>query len=473
MARPDLYPSHGPVSSYSWVSCKKSAAESIPPPHATPADPHSAAAMTNPLYDRPRTPNDGQFYPIYPEFYDFGNAGHSTAAAAATGGGGEQPAPGFPEMGQIEGGYPPSWDYGLGDVELALFSSPPGIVRGEEDRGPQPRAPWDFGTQAYPAMTGGGTMATASPMSQYLPAGKPLGGYYEPLDWPRPPMGQISPSPSQSSYHASSPASVAGPQFSRHNSCSSLPASRAAAVEQTRVDARFQPVPDHAVSAEETVANRGFRPGTEPSSSARQKTGSRRNARNQTMTATTTTDYNAGTLCPAITPSPKDSTAAVPYQPVSQGARRHSEQQTSKSSGKSPPQPAVRKTAQQQQQAETGQQQAQAQPQPQSRPSPQAGQPRTQRPRSRAAAKKCRAKAKLAVADLESTERAMSSEHRELSATARGLRDEVLLLKNELLAHGNCDDSLIQQYHTNQARMVGNGAAVLQHQHQHRQRQHH
>jgi hypothetical protein len=80
------------------------------------------------------------------------------------------------------------------------------------------------------------------------------------------------------------------------------------------------------------------------------------------------------------------------------------------------------------------------------------------------------------MADLESTERAMSSEHQELSATARGLRDEVLRLKNELLSHGSCDDTLIQQYLTNQARMIGGGGdggggrmhnRHQQHRHQH------
>ncbi|KAJ0108826.1 hypothetical protein J7T55_011317 [Diaporthe amygdali] len=59
----------------------------------------------------------------------------------------------------------------------------------------------------------------------------------------------------------------------------------------------------------------------------------------------------------------------------------------------------------------------------------------------------------------------MSSQHQHLSITAKGLREEVLLLKNELLSHGNCDDSLIQQYLANQARMVGNGV-LNQHQYQ-------
>jgi hypothetical protein len=68
----------------------------------------------------------------------------------------------------------------------------------------------------------------------------------------------------------------------------------------------------------------------------------------------------------------------------------------------------------------------------------------------------------------------MSPEHRELSATARGLRDEVLMLKNALLAHGICDDSLIQQYLTGQACKVGSGSGTMpiQHQHQHQHQSH-
>lgn len=82
------------------------------------------------------------------------------------------------------------------------------------------------------------------------------------------------------------------------------------------------------------------------------------------------------------------------------------------------------------------------------------------RERNRAAANRCRAKSKVAVAELEATERAMGAEHEELTRTARSLRDEVLLLKNELLMHGNCDDDVIQQYLANSARMVGRGAVT-------------
>lgn len=96
------------------------------------------------------------------------------------------------------------------------------------------------------------------------------------------------------------------------------------------------------------------------------------------------------------------------------------------------------------------------QPSLSSQPGPQAD----PRERNRAAANRCRAKSKVAVAELEATERAMGAEHEELTRTARSLRDEVLLLKNELLMHGNCDDDVIQQYLANSARMVGRGVVT-------------
>ncbi|KAL1859029.1 hypothetical protein Daus18300_009667 [Diaporthe australafricana] len=94
---------------------------------------------------------------------------------------------------------------------------------------------------------------------------------------------------------------------------------------------------------------------------------------------------------------------------------------------------------------------------PSSQPASSSSQQPDSRARNRAAANRCRAKSKVAVAELEATERAMSSEHQELALTAKGLRDEVLTLKNQLLMHGNCDDDVIQQYLANTARMVGSG----------------
>ncbi|KAH8753306.1 hypothetical protein F5883DRAFT_432404 [Diaporthe sp. PMI_573] len=160
-----------------------------------------------------------------------------------------------------------------------------------------------------------------------------------------------------------------------------------------------------------------------------------------------------------MTPSPGDRTAAFPSQlPGPKRARVGSDRhKTPKTSRKEKALAPARRTAtQKKRDAQVAREQQQNRP-----------------ARSRVAANKCRAKSKQAVADLESTERAMSSAHLELSATARDLRDEVLQLKTALLAHGNCDDSLIQQYLINQARRVGYGTAQrlqLQHQHQHQQR---
>lgn len=436
--------------------------------------------MTKPLYDQPPTPNDGHFYPLYAEFYDLNSADHSAAAACGGGGGGGGVAGGqlHPEllaMSQAEGGYPPGWDYGLVDVDLSFPPSPGIIGGGEHVLQPQMQAPWDCVAQTYSATT-----AMASPMSQYVPVEESMGGFYEPPRWPPPPPGQISPSPSQSSYYAPSPVSGGGAQFSRHNSCSSIPAPLAGAVEQTRFDARFQPVHEQAPSPGRgrstpggTAVANGLHPGAESSPSADRKT----DPRGTIMTTTTTTDTKAGTLSPAITPSPEDSTAAVPSQPAPQSTRRPSDQQMPKSSGVKTLLPA-RWSAQDKQQATTtgaqGQKQAQTQPRPQAQPESQSQPARpTQRTRNRAAANKCRTKTKLAMADLESTERAMSSAHQALAATARGLRDEVLLLKNEVLAHGNCDDTLIQQYLTAQARKVGENALQVQQDHDRHQYQHH
>jgi hypothetical protein len=63
------------------------------------------------------------------------------------------------------------------------------------------------------------------------------------------------------------------------------------------------------------------------------------------------------------------------------------------------------------------------------------------------------------MADLEATEKTMYTEHYQLSTTVTGLREEVLILKNELLKHGNCDCEVIQQYLTNAAKNIGNGNA--------------
>ena len=417
--------------------------------------------MIKSSYDQSPIPNDGAFRPMYPaEYHDMSGMNHG--AAVATG----QPPTGFSAARQTHDGYTPpgyGWDFGGFGSEMTFPPDSPGTFRAEGP-GLQPLAAWDCGAQAYPAQMGN-TMAIAGPMSQYVPVEESMGDYFGTLKWPPPPppIGQISPSPSQSSYYTSSPASGVVPQFSRHNSSSSLPTPRATALEQVRSDARFQPVPDQALNRGEDrstpaaiMAASGSRPSPESSSFAGQNTGQRKDGRYNTSTTTTTTGYSAGIISPAMTPSPGDRTTAFPSQPPRPKIARveSHRQKTPKTSRRKALAPARRTATQKKRDAQVVQQEQQ-----QNRPA-----------RSRVAANKCRAKTKQAMADLESKERAMSSAHQELSATARGLRDEVLQLKTALLAHGNCGDSLIHQYLINQARRVGYGTAQrLRLQHQQRQ----
>ncbi|KAL1873182.1 hypothetical protein Daus18300_004001 [Diaporthe australafricana] len=85
-----------------------------------------------------------------------------------------------------------------------------------------------------------------------------------------------------------------------------------------------------------------------------------------------------------------------------------------------------------------------------------------QRARNRTAAIKCRAKTKAATAELDAREKAESLRHQQLMASFRALQAEVFALKSELLLHGNCNDSFIQDYLKNTARSltVGSGAGV-------------
>ena len=439
----------------------------MPQPFAASTDQRSApAAIIKSSYDQSPIPNDGAFRPMYPaEYHDMSGMNHG--AAVATG----QPPTGFSAARQTHDGYTPpgyGWDFGGFGSEMTFPADSPGTFR-TGGPGLQPLAAWDCGAQAYPAQMGN-TMAIAGPMPQYVPVQESMGDYFGTLKWPPPPpppIGQISSSPSQSSYFTPSPASGVVPQFSRHNSSSSLPTPKAAPLEQVRSDTRFQPVPDQALNRGEDrstpaaiMAASGSRPSPESSSFAGQNTGQRKDGRNNTSRTTATTDYSAGIISPAMTPSPGDRTTAFPSQlPRPKLARVESHRQkTPKTSRNSKALAPARRTAtQKKRDAQVAQQQQQNRP-----------------ARSRVAANKCRAKTKQAMADLESTERAMSSAHQELSVTARDLRNEVLQLKTALLAHGNCDDSLIQQYLINQARRVGYGTAQrlqLQHQQQHQQRQ--
>ncbi|KKY32755.1 putative transcription factor atf21 [Diaporthe ampelina] len=155
------------------------------------------------------------------------------------------------------------------------------------------------------------------------------------------------------------------------------------------------------------------------------------------------------TLSPAVTLSPNISTAAVVPDSLEPGsAGRPTDRQTPEGGGTDRPAQHQHQQRQRQKRNPPGEDQG---PQAQEQPPP------AQRRRNRAAATKCRAKAKLAAADLEASERAMSSEHHRLSAMARDLRDELLQLKHELLAHGKCGDVHIQQYLARQARVVVNG----------------
>lgn len=82
--------------------------------------------------------------------------------------------------------------------------------------------------------------------------------------------------------------------------------------------------------------------------------------------------------------------------------------------------------------------------------------PKDQRARNRVAANKCRLKTKAAVTRLEEEERAASERHAELSRTVAGLKDEIYVLRNQLLMHTDCDCIMIQKYLANTARDLAN-----------------
>lgn len=435
MSRRDDYPGQNPGHHYFSGSGSISAADSMPPTHAaSSADPHittQEAMMTTPLYEYPPVQPDGQFYPTYPTFFDFSGAADQSPLA-------------FSPVCQTDNGYQYVWDRSPVDAGGQFSHDVPAIIESEGNK-VQPQALWDHNKRTNPTIMGGDAIAMASPMSQYVTM-EPMTGIsgFEPLQWPPPPMAQVPPSPSQSqsSHYTSSPCSGAGPHSSRNNSYSSLPALRATnTVALAHRDAQIRSVREHAPSlGDSSRSGRNFSSQESSSkskkhSSARQKPGSWETTGTDSAA---TASYNGGALVsPAVTPSPKNSIIVIPDSPTPGSNRHGADQQVPTSDEANIPQERA----------------------PAQRPS-------TQRARNRAAATKCRVKTKLAVADLESTERAMSSQHQQLSMTVKGLREEVLLLKNELLLHGNCNDSLIQQYLANQARMVGNGV-LHQHQPQH------
>ncbi|KAF2972121.1 hypothetical protein GQX73_g1421 [Xylaria multiplex] len=75
--------------------------------------------------------------------------------------------------------------------------------------------------------------------------------------------------------------------------------------------------------------------------------------------------------------------------------------------------------------------------------------------RNRLAAAKCRRKAKRGVDELQQKERDLLRENKMLSAQAGLLREEVLLLKTEILRHNECDNDYIRQYIRRSAAQVG------------------
>lgn len=450
--------------------------QSCDQPH-TPDEPSTRAAL-----------DDDFFYPMYPtESYDLNNSGPATAAAHG------QSSPKFSATREADCGYPPlSWDSGLFDPELSLPLNSPGTAPGEGP-GLESPGPWDSGVQPYPDLMSG-SMATTDPtsqhipvedlswtyytpshdkvamansMPQYAPVEEPPGGRSDSVKWPPPqvpPKGQISPSTSQSSYYTS-PASHGGAHPSRNDSCSSIPALKISALGNTRPDARLRPVPGQALLSSPDEA-RPSPAGIVASIGPYTSRGSSASAQNHSSSATTTTtEYSEGIVSPAMTPSPRNRTATFADQPSRHLLAHHEpDQQKHAKTNTEPKALAPKQTVTQKKQQDA---EGQAQQQQQQQPS-------SPGRRNRGTANKSRAKSRQAAADLESTERVLRSENRELSAAARGLRDEVLKLKNELLAHGKCDDPLIQQYLTSQARRVGYGAAQQAQQaeqrlHQHRQ----
>ncbi|RYP46797.1 hypothetical protein DL768_007039 [Monosporascus sp. mg162] len=70
----------------------------------------------------------------------------------------------------------------------------------------------------------------------------------------------------------------------------------------------------------------------------------------------------------------------------------------------------------------------------------------THRERNRIAAHKCRQKNRQNVEELQQQERELAQQNKYLNAHLNHLKDEVLVLRNEILNHGNCDCELIQNY---------------------------
>ncbi|KAK2596579.1 hypothetical protein N8I77_013461 [Diaporthe amygdali] len=402
--------------------------------------------MTKPIYGYPPTEKDGHFYPEFSSAHDLNGASNIMIA--------DSPPAQLSGVFQANGGHSYAWNQSL--INAGQFALAPG-PDGSGGNGLQPQTPWGQDGCTNPTMMDG-TVSMASPMVQYVPMeSMPGDSCYGPLQWPISPMEQIPPSPCQSSQHTPSPSRGTGPYFSRNNSYPFLPISRA--------DAQFEPLASYGPSQGGDPMSKAKATGQKLASkdrapsSARQKLRSRRNTGSDS-----TTHYNEGSLVsPAVTPPTKNSIIVIPDSPASESDRRGANRQVAssdKTNASSVPQPSAKQERQQQQASGQDKNQSRGQTRKQTRPPPT---PPMKQARNRAAATKCRAKTKLAVADLAATEKAMREQHEQLSMTARNLRDEVLRLKNELLTHGKCNDTLIQQYLINQARMVGVGNSVLHH----------
>ncbi|KAI1759117.1 hypothetical protein GGR53DRAFT_177070 [Hypoxylon sp. FL1150] len=76
------------------------------------------------------------------------------------------------------------------------------------------------------------------------------------------------------------------------------------------------------------------------------------------------------------------------------------------------------------------------------------------REKNRTAASKCRQKKKMETATLQAREKALAAKRDGLKSMVDALRMEVLGLKNEVLRHGRCDCSVIQNYIAETAKQI-------------------
>ncbi|KAJ1643631.1 hypothetical protein LPJ64_004605 [Coemansia asiatica] len=82
--------------------------------------------------------------------------------------------------------------------------------------------------------------------------------------------------------------------------------------------------------------------------------------------------------------------------------------------------------------------------------------------RNRIAASKCRQKKKIWIQELERRAEDVTMQNRSLHIAVAQLKEEVMILKNQLLAHRNCGCTAIQQYLHTEAAATGDSAAVAQ-----------